>query len=125
MDKTSREARWTPQRHRHRQDTEDDTDYQTDTDDEDNNLSPSADDISYSIFSLTGGNLTTIKYPCYSMEETFENHTLWTLNIGRAILCGIQNPQADVLIVESKQREAEMSTASRMGSSATATRMGH
>lgn len=68
---------------------------------------PSSDEISFSIFTESGGNMTTITYPCFKIEEIFENNTLWTLNIGRAILCGIQTPFADSVILESKKQELE------------------
>ena len=83
--------------------TEDDNDYPTASSQE----TPSNEEISFSIFTESGGNMTTITYPCFKIEEIFENNTLWTLNIGRAILCGIQTPLADSIILESKQKELE------------------
>lgn len=62
-------------------------------------------DISFTIFNDSGGNITMINYPCFKINETFDNNTLWTINIGRSILCGIQTFEADELILQSIENQ--------------------
>ncbi|EMG47665.1 hypothetical protein G210_1921 [Candida maltosa Xu316] len=78
---------------------------------------PDNNEITYNIFTEAGGNITDVKYPCFQIEESFNNNTIWTVNIGRAILCGTQMHEADLIILSSidDQQQQQQSSSSSSG----------